>query len=210
MSSWLTFAHEVPPGRLQPHGVRAVGGLDDGEPVAEPADLAEHGGGLPAAALQRRQVDLHRQPVRGAGGDLPARRPGARVGQAAADQPEVDGARVVQDHLARSGQDGEPGVGGAEHAQQEVGQGRAGFVGRSAALLLHRRGPAPQGDATAEPGQQRHRSQERTTPAGSRPHGRRAPRPNPTIMTSATTDTGDFSTSVHGTFTCVPAADQSS
>ena len=71
---------EVAPGRLQPHGVRAVGGLDDREPVAEPADLAEHGGGLAAAALQRRQVDLHQRPARGAGG-RPAGTPCGRAGR---------------------------------------------------------------------------------------------------------------------------------
>ena len=155
--------HEVAAGGLQPHGVRAVGGLDHGEPVAEPADVPEHGGGLAATPLQRRQVDLDRRPGGRAARHLPAGRPGARIGDTAPDDAELDRLRVVQHHLAGHGQHGQPGLRRAEHPQQQVRQRRARVVGGSGALVTRRCGPPGESPtehgSTAEAGQQRDHGQ---------------------------------------------------
>ena len=121
---------EVAPGGLQPHDVRAVGGLDDGEPVAEPADVRRarrraRGPGAPAATGRPRPA------TRSTGRTPPAGRPSGRADRRRRRRttPSSTGARVVQHHLARAGQHGEPGVRRAEHAQQQVGEGRSGVGG---------------------------------------------------------------------------------
>ncbi|WP_368681311.1 hypothetical protein [Saccharopolyspora rectivirgula] len=90
---------EVPAGRLQPHGLRFVGGVDDGEAVPERPDFAEHRGGRPTrsgGALQRGEVDLDRLAgfQRLFGGLA-----GAGVGPLLVDDAEFSGPGVVQHHV---------------------------------------------------------------------------------------------------------------
>ena len=53
--------HEVAPGRLQPHGLGRVAGLDQRVAVAERPHPGEHGGGSAAAVVERREVDRDRR-----------------------------------------------------------------------------------------------------------------------------------------------------
>ena len=168
---------EVAPGGLQAHGVRAVGGLDHREPVAEPADLRRArrrapGRGAPAATGRPRSATRSR-----CRGHLPAGRPGARVGDAAADHararrragcaapprpiavstasPASDERNTRSRRSARVGPGSSAGAAGAPPAPA-----RAGARGRRHRRARPAAPPQPAG----------------TTPAGSRPHGRRAPR----------------------------------
>ena len=182
---------EVAPGGLQPHGVRAVGGLDHGEPVAEPADLPEHGGGLAATALQRRQVDLDRRSVGRAVRHLPAGRPGARIGDAAADDAELDRAagcaapprRPRSARRARHPTSGTPAAAGRPASGPGRRRGRHAPHG---AVRTSGRGPGParihrRGRPAARP------RPARPTPADSRPHRRRAARQDRAVVIPATT-----------------------
>jgi hypothetical protein len=93
-------------------------------------------------------------------GGLAAGRAGPRIGDAGVDEPELDRTRVVQHHLARAGQHGQPGIRRAEHAQQQVGERGAGLVDGDRMLHPGHRGPAGEQDTTSEPGQQRHRGRQ--------------------------------------------------